>query len=140
MTRILIIDDDKTSLLLYETVLSKEGYEVAVATSGPEGLNHLKSERPDLVVLDISMPGMDGLEVLARIISIDRRVPIVLNSGYSSYKNNFLSWAADAYVVKSSDPSELKRTINDLLQYRSVERPRSFRHATRWTLFSRIRV
>jgi len=64
---------------------------------------------------------MDGLEVLARIMSIDRRVPIVLNSGYSSYRNNFLSWAADAYVVKSPDPSELKRIINNLLRHRAVE-------------------
>jgi len=115
MTRILLIDDDRGTLLLYESILREEGYEVSSAANGPEGLHLLKSERPDLVVLDVSMPGMDGLEVLARILAIDRKVPIVLNSGYSSYRKNFLSWSAEAFVVKSSDPSELKKTINEVL-------------------------
>jgi DNA-binding response OmpR family regulator len=121
MTRILIIDDDRSTLLLYEMMLREEGFEVATAASGPEGLQLMKSERPDLVVLDVSMPGMDGLEVLARILAIDRKVPIVLNSGYSFYRKNFLSWSADAYVVKSSDPSELKDTIFEVLS-RAAER------------------
>jgi CheY-like chemotaxis protein len=125
MTRILIIDDDRSALLLYEMVLREEGYEVVTAVSGPEGLELMKSERPDLVVLDVSMPGMNGLEVLARILAIDRKVPIILNSGYSSYRKNFLSWSADAYVVKSSDPSELSQTITEVLH-----RPRSNRAAS----------
>ena len=115
MTRILVIDDDRSTLLLYEMILREEGFEVSSAANGPEGLQLMKSKRPDLVVLDVSMPGMNGLEVLARILAIDRKVPIVLNSGYSFYRKNFLSWSADAYVVKSADPSELTRTINEVL-------------------------
>ncbi len=115
MPRIMIVDDERSTLLLYARELRDEGYEITQATNPREALERFRSERPDLVVLDIRMPGMDGLEVLGRLLSIDRKVPIVLVSAYSFYRDNFLSWAADAYVSKSSDLSEIKNTIKFLL-------------------------
>lgn len=115
MPKIMVVDDEKTTLLLYARELADEGYEILQATNPREALERFRSDRPDLVVLDIRMPGMDGLEVLGRLLSIDRKVPIVLISAYSFYRDNFLSWAADAYITKSSDLSEFKRTVKSLL-------------------------
>jgi DNA-binding response OmpR family regulator len=79
----------------------------------------MAQSRPDLVVLDIKMPGMDGIEALGRILSRDNAIPVVLNSAYSSYQESFLSWSADAYVIKSSDLTELKSRIRTILATRS---------------------
>ena len=115
MPRILVVDDEKSALTLYARELLDLGYEILQASGPREALERFRSERPDLVVLDIKMPGMDGLELLGHMLSIDRRIPIVLMSAYSFYRENFLSWAADAYVAKSSDLSEFRRTVKDLL-------------------------
>jgi CheY-like chemotaxis protein len=115
MKKILVVDDEKNIRNLYEKELQDEGYAVTLAGNGREALERFSSERPDLVVLDIRMPGMDGLEALGKLLAEDPKVPVVLNSAYSSYKDNFLSWSADAYVVKSSDLTELKETIRRLL-------------------------
>jgi len=64
--------------------------------------------------LDIYLPGMDGLETMGRILSKNRQIPVILYTAYSSYQDNFLSWAADAYLIKSSDLTELKETIKRL--------------------------
>jgi DNA-binding response OmpR family regulator len=115
MKKILVVDDEKNIRSLYEKELQDEGYAVTLAGNGREALDLFSSDRPDLVVLDIRMPGMDGLEALGKLLAEDPKVPVVLNSAYSSYKDNFLSWSADAYVVKSSDLTELKATIRRLL-------------------------
>jgi CheY-like chemotaxis protein len=115
MKRILVVDDEANIRLLYERELREDGYDVELAADAREALDRFEADRPDLVVLDIRMPGMDGLEALGRLLAEDRKVPVILNSAYSSYKDNFLSWSADAYVVKSSDLTELKRTIKSLL-------------------------
>ena len=115
MKKILVVDDEKNIRSLYEKELQDEGYAVTLAGNGREALERFNSDRPDLVVLDIRMPGMDGLEALGKLLAEDPKVPVVLNSAYSSYKDNFLSWSADAYVVKSSDLTELKDTIRRLL-------------------------
>ena len=115
MKKILVVDDEKNIRSLYEKELQDEGYAVTLAGNGKEALERFGSDRPDLVVLDIRMPGMDGLEALGKLLAEDPKVPVVLNSAYSSYKDNFLSWSADAYVVKSSDLTELKATIRRLL-------------------------
>lgn len=116
---ILVVDDEPNIRLLYEKELQQEGYGVVLASDAREALRIMAQSRPDLVVLDIKMPGMDGIEALGRILSRDNAIPVVLNSAYSSYQESFLSWSADAYVIKSSDLTELKSRIRTILATRS---------------------
>jgi len=113
--KILVVDDEKNIRKLYETELRKEGYEIATAESGEEALDKIENDDIDLVVLDIRLEGMDGIDCLRTIMEKRRDLPVVLNSAYSTYKQDFASWMADAYVVKSSDLTELKDTIKDVL-------------------------
>jgi DNA-binding response OmpR family regulator len=115
MKTILVVDDEKNLRLFYEKELADEGYRVLLAADAREALECLKSVRPDLVVLDIKMPGMDGLEALGRIVSQDNSIRVILNSAFSSYRDSFMSWAADAYLIKSSDITELKAKVRELI-------------------------
>jgi len=118
MKTILIADDDKNLALLYEQELSDEGYSVEVVYDARQAIDRVEAQAPDLLVLDIQMPGMDGIEALSHILGKDNQLPVILNTAYSTYKDNFMTWAADAYVVKSSDLTELKETIRDVLKRR----------------------
>ena len=117
--RILVVDDEINQGLLYEQELTDDGYNVDVANSGAEAIELVKNTDYDLVVLDIGMPDMDGLEALGQMLCMNNRLPVILNTAYPSYKDNFMSWAADAYVVKSSDLTELKMKIKESLAKRS---------------------
>jgi DNA-binding response OmpR family regulator len=121
MAKLLVVDDDKNLCLLYEQELTDEGHQVALARSGPEAIDYLKKERPDLVILDISMPGMDGIEALGKILAQDKTMPVILNTAYSIYKDNFMTWSADAYVVKSSNLDELKAKVKEVLKFRGKD-------------------
>ncbi|MEW6377472.1 MAG: response regulator [Thermodesulfobacteriota bacterium] len=118
--KILVVEDEKGLRLLYKEELEAEGYEVLTAKNGKEAIQQLEEGKPDLVVLDIVMPVMDGMEALGRIVGKDRKIPIILNTSYSGYKQNFMSWVADAYVTKSADLSELKNKIRELLEKRKA--------------------
>lgn len=120
MAKLLVVDDDKNLRLLYEQELADEGHNVTLASSGPEALEYLKTNRPDLIVLDISMPGMDGIEALGKILAKDKTMPVILNTAYSTYKDNFMTWSADSYVVKSGDLTELKAKIKEVLSSRGI--------------------
>jgi CheY-like chemotaxis protein len=112
---VLVVDDDTNQRKLYIQELEDEGYAVLEAEDGHAAIAMVESRHPDLVVLDICMPRMDGIEALGRILADDKRIPVVLNTAYGTYKDNFMSWAADAYVVKSGDLNELKQTVRRLL-------------------------
>ena len=122
MPKVLIVDDETNLRRLYRESLEGDGYEVITAQSAEDCLQKLDHESPDLVVLDVRMPGMDGLEALGKILERYPQMPVVLNSAFSSYRDNFLSWTADAYLVKSSDVGPLRRTVRKLLD-RSRPRP-----------------
>lgn len=115
MKRIMVVDDEENIRFLYKEELEDEGFSVELAKNGEEALEKLPDFKPDLITLDIKMPGMNGIEVLKRIREQDRRLPIVLCSAYGEYKQDFTTWASDAYVVKCADLSELKTTIRRLL-------------------------
>jgi len=114
--KILIIEDNENERLLYKEELEKEGYEVLTASSGKEGLSFIEKEKLDIIILDLRMPEMDGLEVLGKILSKRKNLPVIIYTSYSQYRNNFLSWAADAYIIKSSDMVELKNKIREILR------------------------
>jgi DNA-binding response OmpR family regulator len=113
MKRILVVDDEENIRELYRDELIEEGFEVLTASNGAEALSALESIKGDvnLVMLDIRMPGMSGLETLGRIKELYKSVPVILLSAYDTYKQDFTSWAAEDYIVKSSDLKELKEKI-----------------------------
>jgi len=115
MPAILIVEDDKNQQLLLREELAEEGYTILTAGSGIEALETVSRTMPDLVILDLAMPGMDGLELLGKLLGINNRLPVVIHTAYSGYQDNFMSWAADAYVIKQSDLGELKETVRSIL-------------------------
>lgn len=115
MRKILVVDDEESIRLLYKEELEDEGFIVEVARDGLEALQRIPVFKPDLITLDIKMPGLDGIETLKRIREIERYVPIVMCSAYGEYKQDLTTWASDAYVVKCADLTNLKHTIRRLL-------------------------
>lgn len=115
MPKILVVDDEFSLRALYRDDLEREGYAVVTAGSGPEGILAIDREHPDLVVLDVCLPGMDGLDTMSRILDLNPTMPIVLNTAYSKYCHNFAAWSADACLVKKGDTSELRATIREIL-------------------------
>jgi len=114
---ILVVDDEEHILKLYEKEFSEDGYQVKTAKDAKEGIKIAQETQLDLVILDIKMEGKNGLEVLSDFRRINKNLPIILNSAYSTYKSDFQSWLADAYVVKSSNLEELKRKIRELVDF-----------------------
>jgi two-component system response regulator (stage 0 sporulation protein F) len=116
MTKILVVDDEEGIRTLYQEELEDEGFIVEVAKSGEEAIEKLRLFQPDLITLDIKMPGMGGIETLKQIREQQRNLPIILCSAYGEYKQDFTTWASDAYVVKCADLTEFKSTIRRLLR------------------------
>ncbi len=115
MTTILLVEDDKNQRLLYEQELKFEGYDIVTADDGKEALEKAQEQPLDLVIMDINLPKMNGIEAISRILCKNKGIPIIINTAYSIYKDYFMSWMADAYIIKSSDLTELKNKIKELL-------------------------
>ena len=117
--KILVVDDEKNIRFLLQEELTDEGYDVILAESGAIALEMISKEKPDLVTLDIKMPGEDGLSILRKIREKEYDLPVIICSAYSVYKSDFAAVAADHYVVKSSNFDELKTKINEILSNES---------------------
>lgn len=120
---VLVIEDDDNQRLLYEDDLTWVGYQVVAVKNAHDGLEALQANPVDVVLLDIAMPGMDGIEALGKILDHDNQLPVILNTAYSSYKDDFMTWAAEAYVIKSHDLSELHQAIASVLEKRGIQAP-----------------
>jgi two-component system alkaline phosphatase synthesis response regulator PhoP len=117
MSKILIIDDEPSILNLVSAYLKPEGYEVYTAADGPSGLKAAKAYKPDLVVLDIMLPGMDGLELLSRLRR-ESDVYVILLTARTEETDKIvgLSVGADDYVTKPFSPRELVARIKAALR------------------------
>jgi len=111
MARILIVEDDEAQRFLYHEELVEEGYEIVLAGNGKEALKCLEVAVCDLIVLDIRMPVMNGTEVLGKITGRYKDIPVIIHTAYPEYRNQFISFMVDAFVLKSADLSLLKATV-----------------------------
>ncbi|HCC54827.1 MAG TPA: two-component system response regulator [Desulfobulbaceae bacterium] len=111
MKKILLVDDEDSIHLLYREELEDKGYEVHSALSGEEALIQMKIIVPDLIILDINMPGINGIDVLRQIKEINPSLPVILSSAYQDFKQDLATWASDEYIVKSSNLDELKAAV-----------------------------
>jgi len=115
--KILIVDEDFTLLQLLKTRLTILGYETILASTGKDALISFRKEQPDLVILDIILPKLDGYEV-CRTIRLDSQVPIIILTTLSSLSNRItgLELGADDYITKPFSPSELEARIKSVLR------------------------
>jgi len=113
--KILLVEDEENERLLYKEELEKEGFEVACCQNGNDAIEFIEKSNYDLVILDIQMPQMDGIETLGKILTKKRDIPIIIYTAYPQYKDQFLTWAADAYLIKSSDLTALKDKVKTIL-------------------------
>ena len=120
---VLLVDDDPVILKLLQVNFEMEGYTVITAGDGAEGLARARAERPDIVLLDIMMPKMDGLEV-TRALKSDKEtksIPIILLSAKAQVSDvqQGKDIGADDYLTKPFDPLELLERVNHLLNRRT---------------------
>jgi len=116
MAKLLVVDDEEGIRILYSMELQDEGYEVVTLPDGQDLLKAVEKEKPDCIILDIKMREYNGLDLLQQIRKRHYDMPVILNSAYSSFKVDIKAVAADYYVVKSSDLTELKEKLKVVLE------------------------
>jgi len=127
---ILVVDDDPRITDLLRRVLAYEGYSVVSAASGKEALNRTLERPPDLIVLDIMIPGLDGLEVARRLRAAGDNVPILMLTARDAVSDRVkgLETGADDYLVKPFAPEELVARVKALLRRNQEERHEILRY------------
>lgn len=121
--RILAVDDEKHILRLVQINLEKAGYEVTTASNGREAIDAVRNQRPDLVVMDVMMPEMDGLEALQILKNDDSTasIPVVMLTAKAQDADVFQGWqsGADLYLTKPFNPMELLTFVKRILDAQS---------------------
>ena len=121
---IMVVDDNPDIITIIKTILEGKGYNVISASSGPEVLNLLKNQKPDLIILDIMMPEMDGLEVLTKLkgVTDTTAIPVILLTAKVQYEDVLGGYklGADYYITKPFTSTQLINGINLLLGERKT--------------------
>ena len=120
--RVLVIDDEVNGAAALETLLKEDGYEVARAHDARSGLQHLEQVEPDIVLTDLRMPGMDGLELLARIKEIRPETMVILMTAYGTVKTavKAMKLGAEDYLSKPIDVEELEVVLQKALERKGL--------------------
>ncbi|MCK4416581.1 MAG: sigma-54-dependent Fis family transcriptional regulator [Candidatus Latescibacteria bacterium] len=122
---LLIVDDEEKARRLLEDFFTNEGYRVTLASSGKEGLERFVETVPDLVLLDIRLPDMDGIEVLEELKRLNRECPVVMATGYASVASAIkaMKLGAEDYIIKPFHLHELKITVGRALEKPAASHP-----------------
>ncbi len=115
MKKILVVDDEENIRRLYKEEFEEMGYQVAAVEDAPRALKALEAGGVDLVILDMRMQEMGGIEALRMIKERYTSLPVIISSAYEEYKQDFASWASEAYIVKSSDTTALRDAVKKIL-------------------------
>ncbi|MDR2161073.1 MAG: response regulator [Desulfovibrio sp.] len=118
--KLLVVDDEPHIRMLYQEELETEGYTVASSDGQEPILAVIRRENPDLVLLDIKLANVSGLDLLQTIRAQTSTLPVILSTAYDSFQYDLKSIAADAYCVKSVDLSMLKDSIRSVLQRKGL--------------------
>jgi DNA-binding response OmpR family regulator len=123
--RVLVVDDDPTVSDVVRRYLERAGYAVVHAVDGPAALTEFERECPDLVVLDLMLPGMDGLEVCRRLRAVAARMPVIMLTalGEESDRVLGLQLGADDYITKPFSPRELVLRVQSVLRRAGAAEP-----------------
>jgi two-component system alkaline phosphatase synthesis response regulator PhoP/two-component system response regulator VicR len=128
--KILAVDDEKHIVRLVQINLQKEGYDVITASNGQEALDKIASEKPDMVIMDVMMPQMDGFEALKTLKSQPEtaELPVIMLTAKAQDADVFEGWksGADLYLTKPFNPSELMSFVKRILQDREGSNDKSF--------------
>jgi two-component system alkaline phosphatase synthesis response regulator PhoP len=118
--RILVVDDERHIVRLIQVNLEREGYQVLTAFDGKDGLQKAKGEKPDLVVLDVMMPYMDGFEVLKSMKAdpVTAEIPVIMLTAKAQDADVFRGWSSgvDCYLTKPFNPMELLTFVRRIFQ------------------------
>ena len=123
MAKILVIDDEQGIRDLLDTLLHRKGYDVVLAASGQKGLELFHREQPDVIVLDLKMPGMDGLTVLQQIRSLDPKKPVIVltGTGTAEAEQKVRALGATEYIEKEFSLHRLGDALKRLLNIPAAE-------------------
>jgi len=114
-TTILVVDDEAEIRLLYRSELEDRGFTVIEASGSAECYDALKKNKVDLILLDIKLKGESGIDILQHLSSGEKKIKIILATAYSAYQDDFSTWLADGYWVKSLEFDNLIEEINKVL-------------------------
>jgi len=117
MARILVVDDEKNIRTLFEAELTDEGHQVVTAADGREALDEFKKNGADLLIIDIRMPDMTGLDLMERIRSMSLTVPIIVCTALKALENDYTIWESQvsAFLAKPVDLEDLKAEVKKAL-------------------------
>jgi len=121
-SKVLIVDDQKGVRRLLEELFQKEGYDVTVAVDGKESVERVKASTPDIILMDMKMPNMNGLEASREIIRYDCRIPIIMMTAYGEMEvvQKALEIGVRRYITKPFDIIDLRNMVREVLQESSA--------------------
>jgi DNA-binding response OmpR family regulator len=118
--KILVVDDELEVRMMLRDLLGREGFEVILASDGEEGVALADTENPQVILLDISMPGMDGVECCRKLKADNETssIPVIMVTAYWDRKTDAIEAGADDFVYKPFDPDELSFRVQSVLRVR----------------------